>query len=180
MSRIGKQPIDLNDKVEVKEDNGRVDVKGPKGELKFQLPAGVSVRQEEGRLNVDCRNYEKDPQARAYFGLARSILQNMVIGVTDGYRKQLQVQGVGYRAQSSGKTLTLNLGFSNPIKFEVPEDVEVSTPTNTEIVVEGVDKQRVGQTAATIRAFRPPDAYKGKGVRYAEEQVTLKEGKTVG
>lgn len=180
MSRIGKTPIDLNDKVEVKDEKGSVQVKGPKGELNYQLPPGVSVRQEDGRLYVDCRNYEADPQARAYYGLARSIVKNMVIGVSEGYRTHLQIQGVGYRAQSSGSTLTLNLGFSKPVKFEVPEDVNISTPTNTEIVVEGIDKQRVGQTAATIRSFRPPDAYKGKGVRYADEQVTLKEGKTVG
>jgi len=180
MSRIGKTPIKLSKDVEVKENQGLVKVSGPKGELDFRLPDKVSISVEDDFLQVSCADYETIPQAKADFGLTRSILQNLVTGVTEGYQIELRIQGVGYRAQASGNTVTLNLGFSNPVKYEVPEGITVTTPTNTQIFVQGIDKQLVGQTAATIRSYRPPDAYKGKGIRYVDEQVTLKEGKSVG
>jgi len=180
MSRIGKTPIKLSGNIEINEADGLVTVSGPKGSLQYKLPPKVSIKTDDSYLRVDCKDYKQDAQAKADFGLARSILQNMVTGVSEGYRVELRIQGVGYRAQASGTTLTLNVGFSNPVKYEAPEGVTVSTPDNTQILVEGIDKQLVGHVAATIRAYRPPDSYKGKGVRYVDEQVSLKEGKAVG
>jgi len=179
MSRLGKQPINLTDKVKVEEKKGDVSVTGPKGTLTFTLPACVSLGQEENMIKLSCEGFEKDPGRRALYGLARSLLQNMVTGVTEGFRRELEIQGVGYRGQSSGRKLSLNLGFSHPVEYEAPEGVEISMPQNTRIIVDGIDKQLVGQVAATIRGFRPPDSYKGKGIRYAGEQISLKEGKTV-
>ena len=135
------------------------------------------MTQEAQRLTVISNGVSR--QAKADHGLCRSLLQGMVTGVSAGFRRELEFQGVGYRGQCKGKHLTLNLGFSHPVEFDVPEGVEVSMPSPTQIVLESIDKQLVGQTAANIRRFRPPDAYKGKGIRYAGEQVSLKEGKTV-
>ncbi|MFO7820551.1 MAG: 50S ribosomal protein L6 [Lentisphaeria bacterium] len=179
MSRLGKRPIDLAEEVKVEAKKGKVTVTGPKGELSYQLPACVTIKQEESKLVVSCKGFERSPDKRAKYGLARSLLQNMVTGVTKGFKKELQIQGVGYRGQCSGQKLSLNLGYSHPVEYQVPDGVAVSMPQNTQIVVEGIDRQLVGQVAATIRGFRPPDIYKGKGVRYAGEEVILKEGKTI-
>ena len=177
MSRIGKKPIALDGaSVEIK---GReVVVSGPKGSLSWTLPEGIGARVEESVLIVD--RHDPSRQGAANHGLARSILQGMVTGVTKGFRKQLEIQGVGYRGQCSNNKLTLNIGFSHPVEYTAPPDVQVSMPNQTTIVVEGIDKQKVGHVAAVIRSFRPPDSYKGKGIRYAGEHVVLKEGKTVG
>jgi large subunit ribosomal protein L6 len=157
-----------------------VTISGPKGELKYTLPECVKLKQEDNELRVVCKTYETDAAARALFGTARSRLNSMVIGVTDGFRKELQIQGVGYRGNCQGQKLVLSLGFSHPVEFTAPANISLSMPDNTRIVVEGIDKQLVGQCAATIRRFRPPDAYKGKGIRYFGEHISLKEGKTVG
>ena len=179
MSRIGKRPIAIDASVKVDISGQGVKVSGPKGELSYTLPACVSVSVEDTRLRVECPGYEQNAEKKALYGLARSLLQNMVTGVTSGFRKELQIVGVGYRGQCSSNVLNLSLGFSHPVQFPAPEGITLSMPENTRIVVEGIDKQQVGQTAAIIRAFRPPDAYKGKGIRYRDEQVSLKEGKTV-
>ncbi|MCF7854515.1 MAG: 50S ribosomal protein L6 [Candidatus Pacebacteria bacterium] len=180
MSRIGKQPIKLDDRVKVNIQGKDVTVEGPKGKLSFCLPECVDADVADGVLSVSCSTYEKEAGDRAMFGMARSMLSNLVIGVTDGFKRELEIQGVGYRGQCSGNKLTLNLGFSNPVEYSVPDGVDVSMPDNTHIVLESINKQLVGQAAATIRRFRPPDAYKGKGIRYAGEYVSLKEGKTIG
>jgi len=177
MSRIGKRPISL-DGATVEVQGRTVTVSGPKGKLSWTLPEGIGVRVEESRLIVE--RHDDSRQGAANHGLARSLLQGMVIGVTRGFRKELEIQGVGYRGQCSNNKLTLSLGFSHPVEYTAPEGVTLSMPNQNLIVVEGIDKQKVGQVAATIRSFRPPDAYKGKGIRYVGEQVTLKEGKTVG
>ena len=179
MSRLGKRPIELTSQVKVEKNGSEVTITGPKGTQNYTLPECVDAGVEDGKLLVSCEGYESDPEKRAQYGLARSLLQNMVTGVTAGFRRELQIQGVGYRGQCAGRKLTLNLGFSHPVEYEAPEGVEVSMPQNTQIVVEGIDRQLVGQVAATIRGFRPPDAYKVEGVRYAGEQMSLKEGKTV-
>lgn len=178
MSRIGKTPIQLDDSVKIEVDGARVSVTGPKGTLTYDTPDCVSIRVDAGKLIVDCDVASR--QDKAAHGLARSLLQGMVTGVTAGFRRELECQGVGYRGKCQGRQLTLNLGYSHPVEFDVPEGVDLSMPDQTHIVLESIDKQLVGQTAATIRAFRPPDSYKGKGIRHAGEQVTLKEGKTVG
>lgn len=179
MSRIGKTPVALADgvSVEAQADTGEIAVSGPKGSLQFRVPPGIEVRVEDGTLFVDsCR---ADAKGKALHGMSRSILQGMVEGVSKGFERRLELQGVGYRSQCKGQHLTMSLGFSHPVEYEVPEGVTVSMPDNTTIVLQSIDKQLIGQTAATIRGFRPPDAYKGKGIRYAGEQITLKEGKTV-
>ena len=178
MSRMGKKPIELDGKAEIRVAGSDVTVTGPKGELSLTLPATITVRQEEKRLLVE--NSSDVRETKANHGLARSLLQGMVTGVTTGFTRELEIQGVGYRGQCKGQQLTLNLGYSNPVEYDVPEGVSVSMPAPTRIVFESIDKQKVGQVAATVRGFRPPDSYKGKGVRYLGEQVSLKEGKTVG
>ena len=178
MSRVGNKPIKMGDKVDVTLSDRTVTVKGPKGELSWDVPEGVDVRVVENEIRV--AQPDDGAADSATYGLVRSLLQNFVVGVTEGFRKQLEIQGIGYRGQCQGSRLVLNLGFSHPVEYQVPEGIDVSMPNQTTIVVEGIDKQLVGQTAATIRAFRPPDNYKGKGVRYTGEYVPLKEGKTVG
>ncbi|NOY80331.1 MAG: 50S ribosomal protein L6 [Kiritimatiellaeota bacterium] len=178
MSRIGKKPIKLEAGVKVETDGQAVKVVGPKGSLGWTLPQGIAVRTENDLLIVERRDASR--QGAANHGLARSLLEGFVTGVSKGFRKTLEIQGVGYRGQVSGQKLTLALGFSHPVEFEAPEGIAISMPNQTTVVIEGIDKQLVGQTAATIRGFRPPDSYKGKGVRYAGEEITLKEGKTVG
>ena len=176
MSRIGKKPVAIPSGVEVKVDGDTVVVKGPKGQLEMAILGDlVEVAVEDGAVKVTPKNDTK--QARSAWGLTRSLINNMVIGVTEGFQKKLEIVGVGYRAQMQGRNLKLNLGFSHDVIYEVPEGIEVQVPQPTEIIVSGIDKQKVGQVAAEIRAWRPPEPYKGKGVRYAGEYIFRKEGK---
>jgi large subunit ribosomal protein L6 len=175
MSRVAKNPIPLPAGVEVKFQGQLVNVTGGKGALEFRIHDEVEVSQEDGALQVRARS--ETAQSRAQSGTARAVLSNIVTGVSQGWIKRLVIQGVGYRAQAQGRTLNLQLGFSHPVEYSLPEGIEVQTPTQTEVVVSGADRQLVGQVAAEIRAFRPPEPYKGKGVRYADEQVRRKEAK---
>lgn len=175
MSRIGQQSIAIPAGVEVRINQDSVTVKGPKGELSSPLFDGISVKQENDRLHVVCSDLE-NKQLKSFYGLARALLANNVLGVTQGFEKTLELRGVGYRAQSQGKKLNLSLGFSHPVEYELPDGIAVKVEQN-KIIVSGIDKQKVGQTAAEIRAFRPPEPYKGKGVRYENEYVPMKEGK---
>ena len=177
MSRIGKKPIAIPAGVKVTVADGTVTVEG-KGKLSLPLPPLVSVAVEGAEVIVSRQDEERASSAMQ--GLARSLINNMVIGVSAGFKKELQIVGVGYRAQMSGSKLVLNLGYSHPIEYVVPEGVKVTVADNVKITVEGADKQLVGQAAATIRRFRKPEPYKGKGIRYVDEQITLKEGKSVG
>jgi large subunit ribosomal protein L6 len=175
VSRIGRKPIEVPDGVDVQLSPGHVTVKGPKGELDQDLSGEMKVELAEKTLTVD-RPTDRG-EHRALHGLTRSLIANMVQGVTEGYEKRLEIQGVGYRVQLRGKALELSLGFSHPVSVEAPEGIEFEVPQPTEIIVRGIDKQQVGQVAADIRKRRPPEPYKGKGVRYAGEQVTRKVGK---
>jgi large subunit ribosomal protein L6 len=175
MSRIGNQPISVSGGVEVKIEATSVTVKGPKGELASPLFDGITIKQEGDQLQVACADLN-NKQMKANYGLARALLANNVQGVTKGFEKVLELRGVGYRAQAQGKKLNLALGFSHPVVYDVPEGVEAKVDQNR-IIVSGYDKQKVGQVAAEIRAFRPPEPYKGKGVRYVDEYVAMKEGK---
>lgn len=178
MSRIGKKPVKLDKGVTVTVSGQNVQVSGPKGKLDYVLPAGVALAQKDGTVVLSTESVTRE--ASMLLGLARSLLQGMVTGVVTGYRKDLQIEGVGFRGSVAGQKITLSLGFSHPVVYEVPAGVKVTMPDQTKIVVEGISKQLVGETAATLRRFHPPDAYKGKGVRYVGEQISLKEGKTVG
>lgn len=173
MSRIAKAPITVGKDVEVKIDGQSVAVKGSKGNMQLDVHPSVSVKLEDGVMTVT----PADGSGWAMAGTMRALLGNMVQGVSEGFAKKLQLVGVGYRAQGKGKVLNLSLGFSHPIDYPVPEGITIETPSQTEIVVSGSDKQRVGQVAAEIRAFRPPEPYKGKGVRYADERIIRKEAK---
>ena len=175
MSRIGRKPINVPEGVDVDVAPGRVTVKGPKGELVQVIDADMSLEREDGVLTVTRPTDRGDH--RALHGLTRSLISNMVEGVTDGFEKRLEIQGVGYRASLSGKTLNLSLGFSHPVAIEAPAGIEFEVPSATEIVVRGIDKQLVGQVAADIRKRRPPEPYKGKGIRYSGENVMRKVGK---
>ncbi len=175
MSRIAGYPITVPSGVEVKLQGQRVNVKGGKGAMEFAVHDDVEVIQEDGTLRVTVRNQK--PETHALSGTTRAVLNNMVTGVSTGWERRLLINGVGYRAQAQGRKLNLQLGFSHPVEYELPEGIEVATPSPTEIVVTGADKQLVGQVAAEIRAFRPPEPYKGKGVRYSDEQVRRKEAK---
>ena len=175
MSRIGKQPVSIPDGVSVDVKPGEVTVKGPKGELQQQFDRDMKVSVDDGTLTVE-RPTDRG-EHRALHGLTRSLIANMVEGVTDGYERRLEIQGVGYRAQLKGKALELALGYSHPVSLPAPEGIEFEVPQPTEIVVRGIDKQLVGETAARIRKSRPPEPYKGKGIRYAGEQVSRKVGK---
>jgi len=173
MSRIASYPIELPKGVEFNQKDQQVRVKGPKGELTMELHPSVEMRNEEGVLS-----FASAPGGTtAMAGTMRALINNMVQGVTDGFEKKLNLIGVGYRAQAQGSKLNLQLGFSHPVDFSVPDGVTVETPTQTEIIVRGADKQKVGQVAAEIRGYRPPEPYKGKGVRYADERVVMKEAK---
>ena len=178
MSRIGKNPIPVPKGVEVRVDGGVVNVKGPKGTLVQPLPAGIAAAVEEGKVVVSRAGDEKE--ARALHGLARALLANAVTGVTAGFKRELDIIGVGYKAEVKGpRELTLSLGFSHQVSYKVPEGISVSYDAKANrLTIEGVDRQRVGQVAAEIRGIRPPDVYKGKGVRYAGEHIKLKAGKT--
>jgi len=175
MSRVAKNPITLPKGVDVALQESELGVKGPKGNLTMQVHGTVQVSQEDGVLRFAPR--DDDPEAWAMAGTMRALANNLVRGVSEGFERRLQLVGVGYRAQAQGKSLNLTLGFSHPVDFPVPEGITVETPTQTEVVVKGIDKQQVGQVAAKIRGFRPPEPYKGKGVRYADERVVMKEAK---
>ncbi len=175
MSRVAKAPVAIKSGVEVKIDGQEVTIKGSKGTISRTFNDAVEVVQEDGQVKVLPR--EGFDGAWAQAGTARSLLNAMVLGVADGFEKKLQLNGVGYRAQAQGSKLNLTLGFSHPVVYEMPKGISVETPSQTEIVVKGVDKQAVGQVAANIRAYRPPEPYKGKGVRYADEHVRRKEAK---
>jgi len=175
MSRIGRKPIPVPEAVTVEVAPGRVAVKGPKGELAQALPLEMKVEQENGTVTVS--RPTNRGEHRALHGLTRSLIANMVEGVTEGFEKRLEIQGVGYRAQLKGKNLELALGYSHPVSIEAPEGIEFEVPQPTEIIVRGIDKQLVGQVAADIRKRRPPEPYKGKGIRYRDEHVLRKVGK---
>jgi large subunit ribosomal protein L6 len=175
MSRVAKNPITLPSGVTVKQDGQSLSVKGPKGELSMTINPLVELKQDNGVLAL-VPNAE-DQQSWAMAGTMRALVNNMVTGVSQGFERKLQLVGVGYRANAGGNTLSLSLGFSHPIDYPVPAGISIATPAVTEIVISGSDKQQVGQVAAEIRAFRPPEPYKGKGVRYADEQVVRKEAK---
>jgi len=177
MSRIGKKPIDLPDGVEIDIKPGLITVKGPKGELSQEVSTDMTVKTEDGVITIS-RPTDR-PNHRALHGLTRSLVANMIVGVTDGYTKVLEIQGVGYRAAAKGKGLELSLGYSHPVSIEAPEGIEFELPQPTEIIVKGIDKQKVGQVAANIRESRPPEPYKGKGIRYRGEHVARKVGKRV-
>lgn len=177
MSRIGKLPINIVDGVEVTIAEGNhVTVKGPKGQLEKQLHPDMILEQENGQVKVICPDASKN----ALWGLTRTLLNNMVIGVTQGYSKSLELVGVGYRAQMQGKKLVLQVGYSHPVEFEPEEDMEIEVPAPTQVIVKGIDKEKVGSLAANIRAVREPEPYKGKGIRYTGEVVKLKAGKSGG
>ena len=176
MSRIGKLAVPIPKGVTATVDGQTVSVKGPKGQLSFTVPDRIVVKQmDDGAIKVDPINQEQE--SRAMWGLSRTMVMNLVTGVTDGFSKNLQINGVGYRAAVQGKDLTLALGYSHDVKYPIPDGIDIKCPKPTEIVVTGIDKQRVGQVAAEIRKWRPPEPYKGKGVKYAGETIVRKEGK---
>ena len=175
MSRIGRMPIPVPQGVTVEVKPGLVRVKGPKGELVVEIDPEMKVVLEEGVIRVERPSEAR--RHRALHGLTRTLIANAIEGVTKGYEKELEIRGIGYRAKMSGNKLELSVGFSHPVFFEPPEGIKIEVPEPTKIKVSGIDKQKVGQVAANIRAIRPPDAYKGKGIRYAGEVVRLKPGK---
>jgi large subunit ribosomal protein L6 len=175
MSRIAKQPVEILKGVSVELKDRMISVKGPHGALAMDLNTEVAVEQDEDRLAVSALSGSKFANAMA--GTTRALIQNMITGVHTGFEQKLQLVGVGYRAQAQGNKVNLTLGFSHPVVYDVPDGVAVQTPSQTEIVVKGIDRQKVGQVAAELRRFRPPEPYKGKGVRYADERIVLKEAK---
>jgi large subunit ribosomal protein L6 len=176
MSRIGKQVIEIPDGVTVNVANGEIQVNGPKGTLSGAVPEGISAKLEDGKLAFERPDDSKPSRSR--HGLARALANNMVVGVSEGFRRGLEIEGVGYRAEVKGKVLNLLLGFSHPVEMPVPEGLKVSVDENTKLSIEGADKQVVGQFSADVRALRPPEPYKGKGVRYDDEHVRRKVGKS--
>lgn len=177
MSRIGLKPITIPSGVEVKVDaNNYVVVKGPKGTLEQQISKAMNINVEDNEINVSRPSDRKEH--RSLHGLSRTLIDNMIVGVTEGYSKTLEIVGVGYRAQKQGKKLVLNLGFSHPVEMEDPQGIDVEVPNNTQIIVSGINKQQVGNYAAVIRDWRRPEPYKGKGIKYAGERIRRKEGKT--
>jgi large subunit ribosomal protein L6 len=178
MSRIGNKAVEIPDKVKVNVDEeGAVSVEGPKGKLQWKLPRQIRASVQDNRVSV-VREAESR-SVKALHGLSRSLVYNMVQGVSEGFTKQLEIEGVGFKAAVQGSTLNLSLGFSHPVPFSIPQDIKITVADNTKITVQGVDKKLVGQVAADIRRFYPPEPYKGKGVRYAGEQIRRKVGKTV-
>ena len=175
MSRIAKEPVELPQGVEFSQSGTTITLKGSKGSLSMDLNSEVELAQEENMLKFKARSGSRF--AVAVSGTTRALVANMVRGVTEGFEKKLELVGVGYRAQAQGSKLNLTLGFSHPVVYSVPEGISVETPSQTEVVVKGTDRQKVGQVAAEIRHFRPPEPYKGKGVRYAGERVVMKEAK---
>ncbi len=177
MSRIGKKSIEIPAKVKVAVEGRKVHVEGPKGKLDLELPLLLEASIKGTTLSIASQSNGRD--AKAKHGLSRSLIYNMVLGVSDGFQKKLEIQGVGFKAAVQGKNLSLSLGFSHPILFPIPPDIKVQVTENTQIQIDGADKQKVGEVAASIRRFYPPEPYKGKGVRYVDEKVRRKEGKTV-
>ncbi|MGA8658544.1 MAG: 50S ribosomal protein L6 [Chthoniobacterales bacterium] len=178
MSRIGNKSIQLPEKVKLDvSSTGAVTVEGPKGKLHWILPRQISLRVEGKQALLE--RSEETRRLKALHGLSRSLINNMVTGVSQGFEKSLEIHGVGFRAQVQGKNVNLSLGFSHPILFAIPEGIKITIQENTKILIEGIDKQKVGQVAADIRSFYPPEPYKGKGIRYVGEQIVRKEGKTV-
>jgi large subunit ribosomal protein L6 len=175
MSRIGKKPVTIPSGVTATIEGGQLSVKGPKGTLAIQLRDEISYTVEEGAISVKPANATK--AARAFWGMQRTLVQNLVTGVTEGFSKKLLITGVGYRANSQGKTLKLQLGYSHDVDYAVPEGIEIKTPDNTTVEITGIDKQKVGQVAAEIRRWRKPEPYKGKGIKYDGEFIFRKEGK---
>ena len=175
MSRVGKSPVALPQGVDATVAGSRITVKGGKGELVHDAHALVTVKIEDGELRVEAN--DESQASNALSGTTRSLLQNMVVGVSTGFERRLDIVGVGYRAQVQGAKLNLSLGYSHPVEFAIPDGIAIETPTQTEIVIRGIDKQVVGQVAANIRAYRRPEPYKGKGVRYRGEQIVKKEAK---
>jgi large subunit ribosomal protein L6 len=175
MSRVAKNPVLLPKGVEIKLDGSSLTIKGPKGTLGSIVPAGVELHVASSEIAVKAD--QSDKRLNSLAGTTRAVIQNMVTGVSSGYQRKLTLVGVGYRAAAKGNTLSLSLGFSHPVEFLAPDGIQIETPSQTEVVVNGCDKQRVGQVAANIRAYRPPEPYKGKGVRYSDEDVVRKEAK---
>ena len=176
MSRIGNKPITVPNGVEVKIDGQKITVKGPKGTLEREIHKNISLEMNENIIKVIRKNDE--PANRSLHGLTRTLINNMIIGVTNEYTKELQINGVGYRVAKQGNNLNLTLGYSHPVVFEAPEGISFDVPNANTIIVKGIDKELVGQTAANIRTKRPPEVYRGKGIKYAEEVIRRKEGKT--
>ncbi len=178
MSRIGNKAVEIPEKVKVNiDDDGAVSVEGPKGKLSWRLPRDIKASVKDNRVSL-AREAETR-SVKALHGLSRSLVHNMVQGVSEGFTKQLEIEGVGFKAAVQGSTLNLNLGFSHPVPFSIPKEIKISVADSTKITIQGIDKKLVGQVAADIRRFYPPEPYKGKGVRYAGEQIRRKEGKTV-
>jgi large subunit ribosomal protein L6 len=177
MSRIGKQPIAIPPKVKVEVKGQQVFVEGPKGKLNWQLPRRTSVKVDNGKVLISRQG--DDDAVKALHGLSRALVNNMVRGVSEGFIKKLEIQGVGFKAAVQGKAVNLNLGYSHPVVYPIPDQVKVTVEENTKLTIEGPDRQVVGQVASEIRSFYPPEPYKGKGVRYVGEHVVRKEGKTV-
>ncbi len=176
MSRIAKNPVQLPSGVEVKLDGQNINIKGGKGAFDYVIHSSVEVQQEENTITFRPKN-ESDRSGWAMAGTMRAVTANMVTGVSEGFEKKLELVGVGYRAKAEGNNLNLTLGFSHPVVHQLPDGVTAETPSQTEIIIRGIDKQKVGQTAAEIRAYRPPEPYKGKGVKYADEHIIRKEAK---
>ena len=177
MSRIGKQPIAIPPKVKVEVKGQQVFVEGPKGKLNWELPRRTSLKVEKGKVVVSREG--DDARAKALHGLSRALVNNMVRGVSEGFVKKLEIQGVGFKAAVAGNSVNMSLGYSHPIVYPIPAQVKVTVEENTKLTIEGPDRQSVGQVAAELRSFYPPEPYKGKGVRYSDERVIRKEGKTV-
>lgn len=177
MSRIGKQPITIPAKVKVEVKGQKVHVEGPKGKLDWELPGRTTLKV-DGATALVTRQGE-DAQTRALHGLSRALVNNMVKGVSDGFTKKLEINGVGFKAAVAGKTITMNLGYSHPINYNIPDQIKVVVEENTKITIEGPDKQLVGKVASELRSYYPPEPYKGKGVKYSDEKIIRKEGKTV-
>ena len=177
MSRIGKQPVAIPPKVKVEVKGQKISVEGPKGKLDMELPRRTSLKMADGEIVVSREG--DDAQAKALHGLSRALINNMVKGVSEGFVKKLEIQGVGFKAAVAGEMVTLSLGYSHPVVYPIPGQIKVTVEEGTKLTIEGPDKQSVGQVAAEIRSFYPPEPYKGKGVRYVGERVVRKEGKTV-
>ena len=176
MSRIGNKPITVPEGIDVTIDGQKITVKGPKGTLEREVNSNISIKLEDGQIKVSRPNDEKEN--RSLHGLTRSLINNMIIGVSKEFTRELEINGVGYRASKQGKTLVLTLGYSHPVKMEEPEGITYEVPNPNSIIVRGIDKELVGQKAAEIRTKRPPEVYRGKGIKYVEEHIRRKEGKT--
>jgi len=177
MSRIGKIPIPLPKNVKLAREDGAIRLEGPKGKLTLRLPQTIELEEKEGQILLT--RLAESKQARSDHGTTHAHLRNMIAGVTEGHKRELEIQGVGFRAQLQGNKLAINLGFSHPVEYEIPKDIKVEVPKPTSITLEGMDKAMVGQTAARIRGLKPPEPYKGKGIRYVNEYVKRKQGKSV-